>query len=239
MAEANREQRRVMRVQDLYIAIARSMEVANRALEEGAHGEVSYAVVDSQVSVAYVDIAESEGEIVVRLPERGEPVESSRYLRFTIKPIPKPAAEDEKQPERFRVPNVVNSRLDEALTTLIVAGYRVGEIATLARDETLYARLPPRVRPVLGSAYQRVPASRRSTVTSQVQWRGYSVIRTPLAPRELSRRGSLTGTPAPPPERRCSSPSRPGAWPAWSCSRSGRPNGDRPGLHRRSVPLSP
>jgi beta-lactam-binding protein with PASTA domain len=130
MADESSDYTRVVRVHDLYLAFARALDLANRTLEEGSSGDVSYAIVDTQIGVAYGDLFQSEGQVVLRLAEQGETVDATRYLRFTLRPMPGRATTDDATGENgpVTVPDLVNTSIDDALSMLTGSGYRVGKI---------------------------------------------------------------------------------------------------------------
>jgi beta-lactam-binding protein with PASTA domain len=128
MSAEKREGGEFVRLRDIYLSAARALELANRQLADDATGDVAYAVLDSEISIPYGDILEDAGDVLLRLPGRGEPTDGSRRVRFLIKPVPRVLPDDEGSTGPTTVPDVANVQTGEALTALITAGLRIGKL---------------------------------------------------------------------------------------------------------------
>lgn len=115
-------------VEDLYVSVGKSLATANRILEKDTN-EIYYAVVESAISIPYQGITQQEGRVQVKLPETTGTIETLPKINFTIRPVPR--VQPEETPEEdlpVRVPQLVKLPLDEALTSLVSAGLRLGKI---------------------------------------------------------------------------------------------------------------
>ncbi len=116
-------------LRDVYVAVAQSLAEANRILDDG-DDNISYAVVESEISVAYEHLTRQGEEVHLRLPDEDRTIEKLPTLAFRIKPVPK-LAEPVKEPAGNRptvIPNVGGLKLDEGLRELFGAGLRLGKI---------------------------------------------------------------------------------------------------------------
>jgi len=115
-------------LEDLYVAVGKSLATANKVMEEDT-AEVLYAVVESEISIPYRHMINQEGKIQVKLPDIIDGTDILPRLNFKIRPIPRVDTEEAvKEDAPIIVPRLVELPLDEALTTLVAAGLRPGKI---------------------------------------------------------------------------------------------------------------
>ena len=115
-------------LRDIYVAVAESVASANRELE-GAGSDISYAVVESDIAIAYETIARFGDDLRVRLPGSERLAEALPTITMKVRPIPNvvPEKAGEKQ-QPVSVPPLTGMSLDESLGALFSSGLRVGQI---------------------------------------------------------------------------------------------------------------
>ena len=129
MSTKRKEEKGFVRLLDVYVSAARSVDLANQRLEKGGTGELSYAVVESDISIPYKDIVHTEDEIRLKLPEAGSSTQGLQHIAFKVKPVPRLVPLEKEQEARpTSVPDLTKQPIGEALATVVAKGYRVGKL---------------------------------------------------------------------------------------------------------------
>ena len=117
-----------VKLEDLYVSVGKSLATANRVLEEDT-AEILYAITESDISIPYQHMKTQNGIVQVKLPDTAGAGEALPRVNFKIKPIPRIEPEEAlKEDLPVKIPKLVGLPLDEALTSLVSAGLRVGKI---------------------------------------------------------------------------------------------------------------
>ena len=88
MPQKPKEKTEFVCLEDIYVSVALSVGLANQQLQRGETGEISYAVVESDISLPYRDIVHEEGKVLLKLPKVGSPTEGLQRITFKVKPVP-------------------------------------------------------------------------------------------------------------------------------------------------------
>lgn len=138
-------------IRDLYTSIVRSVDEANRLLEEVAgKQEFSYAITELDFSASFQEIVIEDERVKILLTEEGNQASENRNVKFKVRSVPrtivqKTVEEEEEVPGQI-VPDVLNLLIGVATEKIKASGLEVGEI-----------RYDPRGRPV-GHVMSQSPA---------------------------------------------------------------------------------
>lgn len=126
MVDEDKGTDRWVRLNELYTSVAKAIDVANEELAKAAEGTISYAVVESDITIPFRSISSEKGVIRLRLPEADTDTQGFKEVRFKIRPLP--TTEGREAAPKLTVPSVVGVDVQKAADLLGQHGFRVGKL---------------------------------------------------------------------------------------------------------------
>jgi beta-lactam-binding protein with PASTA domain len=126
MVDEDKGADRWVRLNELYTSVAKAIDAANEELEKAGEGTISYAVVESEITIPFRSISTEKGLVRLRLPEADTDTQGFKEVRFKIRPLPR--AESREPAPKLTVPSVVGEDVQKAADVLSQHGFRVGKL---------------------------------------------------------------------------------------------------------------